>query len=171
MKKEVKSQAALEFLTTYAWAFIAIMIVIGALYYFGVFDFAKFLPQKCSFSSQFECIDYSFVDDTIRLKLVNNLGEDIKITGFDIYNDGASPLCNDLPPEDFDWLAGTERDFVFDNCAGGGFIINERAEAIVVINYCAIATANCQYPCDPTPPLNCPEHTIKGKITAVVSTS
>ena len=41
-----KSQAALEFLTTYAWAFLVIIIMIGALAYFGVwlnaiFNFSK----------------------------------------------------------------------------------------------------------------------------------
>ena len=33
-----KAQAALEFLTTYGWAFIVILIMIGALAYFGVLN-------------------------------------------------------------------------------------------------------------------------------------
>ena len=44
----LKSQAALEFLTTYVWAIMVMLIVIGALYYFGIFDFSKLLPQKYS---------------------------------------------------------------------------------------------------------------------------
>ena len=59
MKKEARSQAALEFLTTYAWAFLMIVITIGALYYFGVFDLSRLTPSKCLFPSQFECIDFA----------------------------------------------------------------------------------------------------------------
>ena len=74
LKLKSKSQASLEFLTTYAWAFLAIMIALGALYYFGVLDFAKFLPQECSFPSQFECNAFAFAGSSpageIRFNLV-----------------------------------------------------------------------------------------------------
>lgn len=44
MKK--KAQSALEFLTTYGWAFLVILIMIGALAYFGVLDPNRFLPEE-----------------------------------------------------------------------------------------------------------------------------
>jgi hypothetical protein len=72
-----KSQSALEFLTTYAWAFIILSVALGALYYFGIFDFGKYLPQKCFFPSQFKCLDFGLDASQVRIKLVNNLGEDI----------------------------------------------------------------------------------------------
>ena len=40
------SQAALEFLTTYGWAILVVLIAVGALAYFGVLDLGKFLPEK-----------------------------------------------------------------------------------------------------------------------------
>jgi len=39
-----KSQAALEFLMTYGWAILVVLIAIGALAYFGVLSPARFLP-------------------------------------------------------------------------------------------------------------------------------
>jgi len=52
-----KSQAALEFLTTYAWAFLVIIITIAALAYFGVLSPSKLLPERCNFGPEFQCIN------------------------------------------------------------------------------------------------------------------
>ena len=51
-KSSRKSQAALEFLTTYAWAFLIIIIMIGALAYFGVLSPSKLLPDRRNFGSE-----------------------------------------------------------------------------------------------------------------------
>jgi|TARA_B100001964_G_C14169044_1_gene570546 hypothetical protein len=157
MKKEAKSQAALEFLTTYAWAFLVIMITIGALYYFGVFDFSRFLPQKCMFPSQFECIDFSFVGDEVKLRLVNNLGEEIRVDSFTVTNDAVDPLSCTSPQDFGSWKPGDEQDLTFTDCINGVFIVGERTNARITMEYCSPATPNC------------PKHTINGKITAVVS--
>jgi len=171
MKKEVRSQAALEFLTTYAWAFLVIMITIGTLYYFGIFDFSKFLPQKCVFPSQFECIDFSFVGDEVRFRLVNNLGEDIDIKDLGVTNDAVDPLNCPIvalpspaptPAAPFLWKAGDEQDFAFTGCTAGVFIQKERTDAKISITFCAPATAGC-------PGTSDVDHTVNGKITAVVT--
>src|SRR3989338_1272469 len=102
----MKSQAALEFLTTYVWAFFVIAITVGALYYFGIFDFSKYLPQKCVFPSQFKCLDFSLKPTEIRFKLANNLGEDIKVTALQLTDESAVSLsCT--PPAGFDWAHST----------------------------------------------------------------
>jgi len=124
-----RSQAALEFLTTHALAFLALLITIGALYYFGVFNFQKFLPQKCSFSSQLECLDFGFIDDKVNLRLVNNLGEEIDVKSITITNDAANPLSCTSPSSFDGWQPGDERDFTFTGCTGGVFIAGQRAEA------------------------------------------
>ncbi|MBU1975327.1 MAG: hypothetical protein KKG59_02890 [Nanoarchaeota archaeon] len=55
-KSHKKGQAALEFLTTYGWAFIVILTAIGALAYFGFLKITP--PSKCLVSPEFSCIDY-----------------------------------------------------------------------------------------------------------------
>lgn len=80
-----KAQGALEFLMTYGWAFLVILIMIGALAYFGVLSPTKFLPERCIFGSQFLCKDYLLKVDTttgtadITAKLQNNLGQAVYI--------------------------------------------------------------------------------------------
>lgn len=78
-----KAQGALEFLMTYGWAFLVILIMIGALAYFGVLSPTKFLPERCTFGSQFICKDYLISTDgttgNVTLKLQNNLGQAIYI--------------------------------------------------------------------------------------------
>lgn len=173
MKKEVRSQAALEFLTTYAWAFLVIMITVGSLYYFGVFDFGKFLPQKCMFTSQFECLDYSLagsspygeLDDTIRFKLVNNLGEKINVNSIDIASEGVNSLECASPSPLPGWQPGDEHDFIFTNCENGVFLEGQRIEAIITMIYCAPATNGCL----DVPPNPLVLHTITGKINAIVN--
>ena len=162
--RNLKSQAALEFLTTYAWAFLVILLTLGAMYYFGIFNFSKLLPQKCLFPSQFECLAFSFTanDPTneVRFRLVNSIGEEISVNSFEIINDAQDPLtCTGFEPLPLpsNWKSGVEMDFAFTGCTDGGYIVNERMEAGITMKYCAVATPGC------------PEHTINGKITAVVS--
>lgn len=157
-----KAQAALEFLTTYAWAFLTISITIGALYYFGIFDFSKYLPQECTFTSQFPCIDFTMREtgSIIRFRLLNNIGENIKVESLNVTNNAAEPLSctppDTTPP--IDWNDGEEEDFEFTGCTGGVFMDGERIEAKITLTYYSPLTN----PGDP------PRHSLKGKIIGLV---
>src|SRR3989338_7379929 len=113
-----KSQAALEFLTTYAWAFLVILIMIGALAYFGVLTPSKLLPDRCTFGTEIVCIDYSITapeTNTFNLRMKNNLGEPIIIpsiatTGIALSSDSAtaysctlSAIDGAAPPIHYTW--------------------------------------------------------------------
>lgn len=79
-----KAQGALEFLMTYGWAFLVILIMIGALASFGVLNPSKFLPDKCQFGTEISCKRGEFiinndVANTIVAKIVNNFGYNVKI--------------------------------------------------------------------------------------------
>lgn len=186
-----KSQASLEFLTTYSWAILALLITMSALYYFGIFDFSKYLPQKCVFSSQMQCLDFVMLFDPfpadppspIFFKLVNNLGEEINVGGMEIinnanpalecvnthYKDPATSLFEPLRPVTplLNWEPGTEIEFRFSDCEGGGYIEKARIEAKITMKYCAPATFDCVTPCDPL--TGCPEHIIIGKLSGRVT--
>ena len=147
-----KGQAALEYLTTYAWAFVVIGVTISALYYFGVLDFSKYLPQKCIFPSQLKCLDFSLSTPNVNVKLVNNLGEDIRVISMQITNDANPPISCTPPAVPFDWVHAAEKDFSFSSCSGGAYIPDSRVELKISVNYYAINT-----------PSN-PVHLINGKI-------
>jgi len=74
-----KGQVALEFLMTYGWAILVVLVAIGALAYFGVLDPGKFLPSRCTLPAGFSCNDFlvNGADDIITVALRNGLGYDI----------------------------------------------------------------------------------------------
>ena len=152
-----KSQSALEFLTTYAWAFIIISISIGALYSFGILDFGKYLPQKCIFPSQFKCVDFTLDTSQVRIKLVNNLGEDIKVTEMKIANDANTLACTP-PAVPFDWVHSEDMNIAFASCSGG-YISGSRVELKVSFKYYAVNT--------PSKPI----HEVSGKINGKILSS
>ena len=157
-KFSTESQAALEFMSTYAWAFIIISVTISSLYYFGIFDFGKYLPQTCVFPLQFKCLDFSLKPTETRVKLVNNLDEDIRVTSLQITNDATPPISCTAPAA-FDWTHATEQDIIFTSCTGGGYISDVRVELKVTMSYYAVNT--------PSHPL----HLITGNINAKVTSS
>ena len=53
--KHKRGQAALEFLSTYGFAFLIILVMVGALTYFGVLNPQGFVPSRCSVSEGFKC--------------------------------------------------------------------------------------------------------------------
>ena len=51
-----KSQAAVEYLTTYGWAILIIAIVIAALYSVGLFNPTALIGNTCAFPADFSCL-------------------------------------------------------------------------------------------------------------------
>ena len=79
-----KSQAALEFIMTYGWAILVVLVAIGALAYFGVLSPDKFLPSKCTLQSGIACIDHKVQgistltpNGRVTVVLKNGLGFDL----------------------------------------------------------------------------------------------
>lgn len=87
-KKRRQGQAALEFLTTYGWAFLVILVMISALGYFGILNPDRFLPETCNSGPNFACEEYaiyrengtnsSATGSNLDVILVNQVGESIQ---------------------------------------------------------------------------------------------
>lgn len=76
-----KGQAALEFLTTYGWAFLVILVMIGALAYFGVLNPENFVSDSCSLGgAHFRCDEASLTTGTLTLRIINSQTDQIQIT-------------------------------------------------------------------------------------------
>jgi hypothetical protein len=84
MKK--RGQAALEFLSTYGFAFLIILVMIGALSYFGVLNPSNFLPDRCSMSN-LRCEQFQLTSDGTTIdfsaEIQNTAGETITVVGTD----------------------------------------------------------------------------------------
>ena len=72
-----KSQAAMEFLMTYGWAILVVLVAIGALAYFGVLSPDRFLPAKCTLPAGVACVDFNIDATTVNVVLRNGLGFDL----------------------------------------------------------------------------------------------
>ena len=82
-----KAQAAMEFLMTYGWAILVVLVVIGALGYFGVLSPTALLPEKCVFGVELACQDYAVHTNKIELKLQNNIGTAMVISKVAVVKD------------------------------------------------------------------------------------
>jgi hypothetical protein len=147
-KKTNSAQASLEFLTTYGWAFIMLLIMMGALYYFGVLSPSKLLPDRCSFSSEFTCSDWQVQGpptNRILVQLRNSVGEPVIIQSFIPRTETNVPLVCD-PVEDsagtpvlpgFTMTSGQLFDFYFTNCniAATGLTTRSKEKVLFTLNY------------------------------------
>lgn len=93
MQQNKRGQAALEFLLTYSWAILVVIVIIGALAYFGVLNPTNFIPQQCTFQAGIGCQDFVYdagdgtvgnQDDLLVLQLTNGLGNAIEVRDVNI---------------------------------------------------------------------------------------
>src|SRR3989338_4858786 len=87
-----KGQAALEFLMTYGWAILVVLVAIGALAFFGVLSPDKFLPAKCTLQPGLACIDHQVTPGIVTVVVKNGYGSDITV------NDVRAEGCGAIQP-------------------------------------------------------------------------
>lgn len=92
-----KGQAAIEFLTTYGLSFMILIVVIGGLAYFGVFDRNNFVPSSCSIQGTLGCpiyaLESSSTNFALNIELVNAGGERITIENISIKDKDYDEYC------------------------------------------------------------------------------
>ncbi|MBU0629255.1 MAG: hypothetical protein KKC75_08775 [Nanoarchaeota archaeon] len=84
MSYKKRAQAAMEFLMTYGWAILVVIIAIAAISYFGVLKPGKFLPRKCIIGPGIYCDDFKVNEDSVTLILKNTHGKNMEITGIEV---------------------------------------------------------------------------------------
>ena len=96
----LRMQSSLEFLVTYGWAILAIVIIAGVLWYFGVFDPFSFVDAKQSAGfNTFGIGDFSIASNgVVLLVLENRVGNTITSVRVsnstcDVQNPPASCYC------------------------------------------------------------------------------
>jgi len=75
---------------TYGWAILVVLVVIGALAYFGVLNPQNLLPEKCTLPMGLYCRDHlisSAGNGSIRLRLENGMGQGIMIRSINVTGD------------------------------------------------------------------------------------
>ena len=97
MRKNYRAQAAIEFLVTYGWAIMGVLIVIGALAYFGIFNTQRYVNDVCYFGDQLTCEDYMLTSSSwTYVQLRNNFGVPIDIVNVVLKSDYGTTDCNQV---------------------------------------------------------------------------
>ncbi len=126
-----KSQAAMEFLMTYGWAIMIIFIVVGSLFYLGIFDFQ--IPTTCDIPNPYTCRDLKMDSTTdvftIKLEAVNidsssieNKIKSITVNGIacvvpipsDLKTASESPVTSTCDFKDPRWIFDFSKDSKFE---------------------------------------------------------
>ncbi len=67
----------MEFLMTYGWAILVVLIAIGALAYFGVLNPSRFLPASCTLMPGLSCESFKVDATGLTLNVRNGMGSDL----------------------------------------------------------------------------------------------
>jgi hypothetical protein len=79
--RNLGGQAALDFLMTYGWALLLIMIIVGGLFALGIFDSGNFIGSRSTGFVQIGALGWRIAPDgNFTLMLKNNAGTDVNIT-------------------------------------------------------------------------------------------
>jgi len=74
-----KAQSAMEFLMTYGWAILVVLIVISAFVYLGVLKPKQMIPRMCKIPG-FRCADQKLVyNGALYITLTNSFGLDVRV--------------------------------------------------------------------------------------------
>lgn len=87
-----RGQAAMEFLMTYGWAILVVLVAIGALAYFGVLSPQRYLPTSCTISDQFSCPEFK-VNSAGTVQVVLQNGKGVDLTGVTVGLSGSGVTC------------------------------------------------------------------------------
>lgn len=84
-----KAQASMEYVATYVYAGLALVVVVGAMGYFGAFDSGTYTKEKCESGEQLSCVDAQITADGVMgVMLTNNHDRYINITNYTLFYKG-----------------------------------------------------------------------------------
>jgi hypothetical protein len=98
LSSKKKSQAAMEYVMTYGWAILAVMIVIGFIVNYANIDPSDFMGEECNFDIGLKCNDFAISEsgaNNIVLSVTNGFPKAITITKIEF--SGGFSLTRTLP--------------------------------------------------------------------------
>ena len=108
-----KAQASMEFLMTYGWAILVVIIIIAILFTSGIIgDPTALIPEKCEFYITVICLDHLVEKDQIQLSLLNIAERDIIVKNVIATSDALEGQC-ELTGIHMGRTLGNGQDFLF----------------------------------------------------------
>jgi hypothetical protein len=166
--KTRKGQAVMEYLMTYGWALVALILVIGALLATGAFNPSYLVSEECTLQPDLSCTGHAlYVENgdefTLKFRLSNGLGYDIMLEGAELTTSDLEAYS--LEASDFeDELLGqgdtTIVEVQLDNMVGS---VGDTTRITVSLDY-----ISCAPEVNPGCEEDEPVHTVSGRIVARV---
>lgn len=140
-----KGQLAMESVMVYGVVILIVMLAIGALIKFGVFDLSSLMPEKCDLQGKLQCEEYAVQSaGTVQLEFKNNIGKNIEISKIVISGEddfdgmwGGPDTCKALPPGSNEFISlinGAKKTFEFTGCQIG-MDEGKRINGVIVVSY------------------------------------
>jgi len=86
-----KGQSAMEYLMTYGWAILVIIIVIAVLFYIGVLNPRNVTPTSCTFPPGISCSSFKLTTSNIlTVRIGQAVGRRINVTNVSCLQAGAT---------------------------------------------------------------------------------
>jgi hypothetical protein len=80
-RAERRGQSAIEYLTTYGWAVLILIVAIGLLFWLGLMDTRTPIPSSCVFPSDLNCRAYAInTSGNYAIDLSQSTGKAIEVT-------------------------------------------------------------------------------------------
>lgn len=130
-----KGQAAMEFLMTYGWAILVVLLAIAALAYFGVLNPGNYLPSSCTMQGAgLSCVEFMADSDSneVTLVLQNGKGENLNSINVSVGGDCSGYVEQDTESNTV-FVDGTKATFVVP-CAEN-LIAESRFQEDIMIDY------------------------------------
>jgi uncharacterized protein (UPF0333 family) len=128
-----KAQAAMEFLMTYGWAILVVLVAIGALAYFGVLSPSKFVPDTCQFGPGISCDDFKVTTTGATFIIRNGMGQDITVYGLKAVNCEDAALSTSVKQ-------GEQSTFILTGCSNGE--VSSRFTGSLTLTYAMTGTGS-----------------------------
>lgn len=105
MKAHSKAQVAVEYLMTYGWAILVLILVLALLFSSGIFSPSYLISEECSLGPKLPCTQFLF-NDGANLRLVVNVTngfetririKNVAVTMVGRGNMNIMPLADDAP--------------------------------------------------------------------------
>jgi len=160
----MKGQSAIEYLMTYGWAILALVIIIGILVTSGVLSPSYLVSEECSMGSNLPCtfgIFNSGGETKIALGVVNGFPYKINIMKIQVYSNSDSSEFTGLEQG---VLVDSGSNHTYSGNLGIELAENSIARFLVKVTYvsCAPEVAATPGGCSDSP------HTMSGRITGRV---
>ncbi len=130
-----KGQSALEYLLTYGWALLIILIAASSLYAMGLLSPSTYQQKTCTGLTSLGYEDHYFDGSDFKIRVANEAGAKIQVTNASMFSNSNSTCCWHEYTTPTNVNAGKSATFTITGYSGEGWNEGDDYEVDVVFVY------------------------------------